>query len=79
LVVTSDVIIFFFPFSLYYQVFRRASFSLVSLMMRDIFCPLFFFEMRLMRIFSAAEEKETKREKKEEGILMVHFSLKKAN
>jgi len=39
----------------------------------------FFFEMRLMRIFSAAEEKETKREKKEEGILMVHFSLKKAN
>ena len=35
--------------------------------------------MLLMRIFSAAEEKETKREKKEEGILKVHFSLKKAN
>jgi len=65
-VVKSDVIIFFFPFSLY-QVFCRASFSLVSLIFMIFFVLSFFFEMRLMRIFfHARRERDEKRKKKEE-------------
>lgn len=65
LVVTSDVIIFFFPFSLVSSVLSCVLFSRFSDFHDHddiIFCPLFF-----ENFFHAAEEKkETKREKKEE-------------